>query len=252
MMIGVSTLAFYPQPIKEVLQSLEARNIEYCEIINEYPYDEIDDDVLESYKVKLTVHAPLSDINLASHNPSMRKSSIDEVKKSMDRAVKWNADLVVVHPGSMPVMGRRIAKKIFQYNLESLKELSSYAEDSGVLMCVENMPEIEGLLFQDLKELNSLVEDINAYITLDVGHAHNSGFSADDMFCYPRVKHMHLSDNDGSWDQHNALGSGSIDYHQFFKNLKDIKYDGVLMIEVKDATDVIRSLEFMEKMGPVN
>lgn len=248
MKIGVSTLALYPQPIEEVLHSLETQNIDYCEIINEYPYDEIDECVLESYQVNLTVHAPLSDLNLASHNQTIRKSSIAEVKKSMDRAVDWNAELIVVHPGSMPVMGRRIGKKIFQCNLESLSELSSYAEDCGIFMCVENMPVIDGLLFQDLKELNSLLNDINAYMTLDVGHAHNSGFSVDEMFLCPRIKHIHLSDNDGTWDQHNALGSGSINFDKFFRSLNDVKYDGVLVVEVKDATDVIKSLEFIEMM----
>ena len=248
MKIGVSTLALYPQPIKEVLDCLETRNIDFCEIINEYPYDEIDEDILESYTVKVTVHAPLSDINLASHNQSIRKSSITEVKKSMDRAVKWNAELVVVHPGSMPVMGRKIQKTIFQYNLESLSELSSYAKDCGVSMCVENMPVIDGLLFQDLRELNSLLVDINAHMTLDIGHAHNSGFSAEDMFLYPLIKHIHLSDNDGTWDQHNALGSGSIDFDLFFKSLYDVKYDGILMVEVKNTNDVIKSLEFLKTM----
>lgn len=111
MKIGVSTLAFYPQPLDEVLDFLDTWNIQYCEIINEYPYDELDEDILGSYQVHLTVHAPLSDINLASHNQAIRKSSVAEVKKSLDRAVKWNAELLVVHPGSMPVMGRKIAEK---------------------------------------------------------------------------------------------------------------------------------------------
>ncbi|MFU2191480.1 sugar phosphate isomerase/epimerase family protein [Methanobacterium sp. MZD130B] len=248
MKIGVSTLAFYPQPLDEVLDFLDTWNIQYCEIINEYPYDELDEDILGSYQVHLTVHAPLSDINLASHNQAIRKSSVAEVKKSLDRAVKWNAELLVVHPGSMPVMGRKIAEKIFQYNFESLKELSSYAQDCGVCMCVENMPKIDGLLFQDLEDLNLLLEEINAYMTLDVGHAHNSGFSASDMLCYPLIKHVHLSDNDGTWDQHNALGTGNIDFVELFKSLNDVKYDGVLVVEVKNTTDVVRSLKFSENM----
>ena len=37
MKIGVSTLAFYPQPLDEVLDFLDTWNIQYCEIINEYP-----------------------------------------------------------------------------------------------------------------------------------------------------------------------------------------------------------------------
>lgn len=246
MKIGVSNLAFYPETFKRILEYLEAQGVGFCEIINEYPYNEIDEDVLESYDVKLTVHAPLSDINLASHNQSIRTSSISEVKKSMDRAVKWDSELVVVHPGSMPVLGRKIEETIFQYNYESLQELANYADDCGIYMCVENMPVIESLLFHDLKELNSLLEDIGAYMTLDVGHAHNSGFSPQDMVQYPLIKHIHLSDNDGTWDHHNALGTGSIDFDSFFEALNDVNYDGVLVVEVKNPQDVVESLKYIK------
>jgi sugar phosphate isomerase/epimerase len=248
MKIGVSTLALYPQPIEKVFECLEARNIDFCEIINEYPYDEIEDDILESFQVKLTVHSPLSDINLASHNQSIRESSIMEVKKSMDRAVEWDAELVVVHPGSMPIMGRKIEEKIFQYNQESLTECALYANDCGIQMCVENMPVIESLLFQDLNELNSLLNEIDAYMTLDVGHANNSGFKAEDMVQFPLIKHVHLSDNDGTWDHHNALGTGIIDFETLFKGLKNVNYDGILVVEVKDPQDVVKSLEYIKKM----
>jgi sugar phosphate isomerase/epimerase len=248
MKIGVSTLALYPQPLPEVLQFLEEKNVDYCEIINEYPYHEIDDGLLDSYQVKLTVHSPLSDINLASHNQLIRNSSITAVKRSMDRAVEWNADLVVVHPGSMPIMGKKIVDSIFKYNLESLVECAEYAQDLGIYMCVENMPVIEGLLYQDLNELNSLLEEIEVYMTLDVGHAHNSGFSSSQMFDYPLIKHVHLSDNDGTFDQHNALGTGNIDFDSLFKNMAEAQYDGIVMVEVKDPQDVIQSLNFIEKM----
>lgn len=248
MKIGVSTLALYPQPLHEVLEFLEEKNVDYCEIINEYPYHKIDDGLLDSYQVKLTVHSPLSDINLASHNQLIRNSSITAVKRSMDRAVEWNADLVVVHPGSMPIMGKKIADSILKYNLESLVECADYAQDLGIYMCVENMPVIEGLLYQDLNELNSLLEEIEVYMTLDVGHAHNSGFSSSQMFDYPLIKHVHLSDNDGTFDQHNALGTGNIDFDSLFKNMAEAQYDGIVVVEVKDPRDVIQSLNFIEKM----
>jgi len=246
MKIGVSTLALYPQPLKKVLKCLEEKKVEYCEIINEFPYNQIDDGILESYNVKISVHAPLSDINLASHNQKIRRSSLEEVKKSMDLAVEWNAEVVVVHPGTMPIMGRKIKQKIHQYNFESLQACSSHAQDCGITMCVENMPDIEGLLYQDLHELDNLVREINAYMTLDVGHAHNKGFSAEEMLKYSRIKHVHLSDNDGSFDQHNALGDGNVNFQSLLKTLKRIKYHEVLMVEVKNLQDVLHSLDYLK------
>jgi sugar phosphate isomerase/epimerase len=246
MKIGVSTLAVYPQPLKKALECLEGEKVDYCEIINEFPYHQVDTGILESYNVKISVHAPISDINLASHNQNIRRSSLEEVKKSMDLAVEWNAEVVVVHPGSMPIMGRKIKQKILQFNFESLQTCSSHAQDCGIAMCVENMPDIDGLLYQDLHELDSLVRDVDAYMTLDVGHAHNNGFSAEEMLKYSRIKHLHLSDNDGSFDQHNALGDGNVNFQSLLKTLKRIKYDGVLVVEVKNLQDVLHSLDYLK------
>jgi sugar phosphate isomerase/epimerase len=246
MKIGVSTLALYSQPLKEVLECLEGRKVDYCEIINEFPYHQIDDGFLESYNIKLSVHAPLSDINLASHNQNIRRTSLEEVKRSMDLAVEWNAEVVVVHPGSMPIMGSKIKEKILDYNLTSLQACSIHAQDCGVTMCVENMPNIDGLLYQDLLKLDNLVKDIDAYMTLDVGHAHNNGFSAEEMLKYSRIKHVHFSDNDGTFDQHNALGKGNIDFESILKTLKKIKYHGILVVEVKNLQDVFHSLDYLK------
>jgi sugar phosphate isomerase/epimerase len=246
MKIGVSTLAVYPQPLNTVLEYLEGKKVDYCEIINEFPYHQVDDSILESYNIKISVHAPLSDINLASHNQNIRRSSLEEVKKSMDLAVEWNAEIVVVHPGSMPIMGRKIKQEILQFNFESLQTCASHAQDCGIAMCVENMPDIDGLLYQDLYDLDSLVRDIDAYMTLDVGHAHNNGFSTEEMLKYSRIKHLHLSDNDGSFDQHNALGDGNFNFQSLLKTLKRNKYDGVLVIEVKNLKEVLQSLNYLK------
>ncbi|HMK54885.1 MAG TPA: sugar phosphate isomerase/epimerase family protein [Methanobacteriaceae archaeon] len=246
MKIGVSTLAMYPAELKNILRHLEELGVEYCEIINEYPYHQVED--LDSYQVKTTVHAPLSDINLASHNRAIREASIREMKSSMDLAVKVDSPVVVVHPGQMPILRRDLEKKVLNYNLESLKDCASYAHDCGVTMCVENMPLIPGLLFQDLEELDELVKEIEAQITLDVGHAHNNQISIQDMLRSSHIKHVHLSDNDSSFDQHDALGSADIDFKSIINGLKKINYNGILVVEVKSAIDVEPSLSYLKDL----
>jgi sugar phosphate isomerase/epimerase len=247
MKIGVSTLAFYPQSLKIILECLGENRVDYCEIINEFPHHKLEEGILDSYNIKLSVHAPISDINLASHNHEIRKSSLKEVKKSINLAIEWNAEIVVVHPGTMPIMGNKIKDKILKFNFESLQECSNHAQDCGITMCVENMPNINGKLCQDLNKLDSLVRDIDAYMALDVGHAHNNGFSAEEMLKYSRIKHIHLSDNDGTFDQHNALGNGNINFKSLLKNLKRINYNELLVIEVEEPIEVFNSLDYLKK-----
>lgn len=251
MKISISTLPFYPQPLEDVLEYITELNQGYCEIINEYPHDNLDYDVLSSYDLKFSIHSPLSDMNVASHNERIRNSSIAEIKKSMDAATELGSEIVVVHPGHTPILGRKLTTKILQYNKMSLRECSLYAQDVGVFMCVENMPDIEGMLFTDLGELEELILDVDAYMTLDVGHAHNNSFSVDDMLKYSHIKHIHLSDNDGSYDSHHALGnkrdSNGLDFNSLLSRLKKIKYDGHLVVEVEETSAVKESIEYLKK-----
>lgn len=250
MEISISTLPYYPQTLEDILDHIIELEIGNCEIINEYPHKYFDFDIINSYDIKYSIHAPLSDINPASHNEAIRKSSIEEIKKSMDLASELDSDIVVVHPGYIPILGRKLKHKILEYNRNSLRECSIYAQEVGVLMCVENMPDIESLLYKNLDDLESLIIDLDAYITLDVGHAHNNSFTVDDILKKSRIKHIHLSDNDGSFDSHQALGkigSGKgFDFKSLFKGLKKISYDEILVIEVEEPSDVVRSLHFLE------
>jgi sugar phosphate isomerase/epimerase len=246
MKISVSTLALSPSPLEDILECLESRDVKYCEVINEYPYDSIKKDVVDSYDVKISVHSPLSDVNIASYNESMRKSSVTQIKNSIEVASDFEPCIVVVHPGHIPILGKKFENKILENSIKSLNECTEYAADRDVTLCVENMPDIEGLLCKDLNQLNEIVENLDAYITLDVGHAYNNNFQVSDMLKSPRIKHIHLSDNDGSFDNHNALGSASIDFESFFKELERINYDGILVVEVSDPPAVFESLDFLK------
>lgn len=250
MKISISTLPFYPQPIEDILDHIIELNMGYCEIINEYPHDSFDYNLLNTYDIEYTIHAPLSDINLASHNESIRKASISMIKNSMDIASKLGSEIVVVHPGQMPILGRKITHKVMEFNRKSLKECSIYSEEVGVKMCVENMPDIESLMFTNLDDLNELILDIDAYMTLDVGHAHNNNYTVEDMLKYSRIKHIHLSDNDGSYDSHQALGNGEgngIEFKTLFEGLKKINYDGFLVVEMEEPASVKESINFLNR-----
>lgn len=252
MKISISTLPFYPQPLEDILDHITELNMENCEIINEYPHHHVDQDMISAYDIKFSIHAPLSDVNLASHNERIRNSSILEVKKSMDLASQLGAQIVVVHPGHIPILGRKLNHKILEYNRDSLKECSTYAQEVGVFMCVENMPDIEGLLYKNLDDLESLIINIDAYLTLDVGHAHNNMFTVEEMLNNSRIKHVHLSDNDGSYDSHQALGKiknrKGINFKSLFNGLKKTKYDGMLVVEVEEPSAVTDSLHYLENI----
>lgn len=249
MKISVSTLGLYPAKMENILEFVTDNKLEYLEIITEYPYKHVTSDDVSSYDLGISVHAPMSDINISSHIDKIRQASIDEMISSFKKANELDAQRVTVHPGSIPVMALRFTDKILEYNMESLKYLQSQAEEYGVMMCVENMPLLERLLYTNIDALYEDVAcEIHSGITLDVGHGHNNGFEVDEMLRSDDIHHIHLSDNDGSYDMHDALGSHNIDFKHLFEVLEKKKYDDICVIEVYTPHQILKSIDYLKEL----
>ena len=77
MKISVSTLGLYPATMENILDFVTEQKLDYLEVIKEYPYDEVGADVFESYDLGLSIHAPMSDVNIASHVKKIRDISVE-------------------------------------------------------------------------------------------------------------------------------------------------------------------------------
>lgn len=247
MKIGVSTLAINNNELYENLKFLEELNIDYVEILQEYPNSNIDFDLLNSFNFHYTIHSPIIDLNIASLNKSIQMASINEIGKSIDLANSLDSDIIVVHPGSVPFLARDYVDKVLVKCRESLITCENYAKDLGVNIAVENMPNIDGFLYKDINELNKLLINLDIGMTLDVGHAGVNGFLENDMY-FDSIKHVHLSDNNHDNDMHYALGEGSIDFKTVIENFEKHNYDGIYVIEVNDKESVLKSLKYLEKL----
>ena len=57
---------------------------------------------------------------------------------------------------------------------------------------------------------------------------------------------MHLSDNDGSFDSHNPWEVQISILSLYLMELKNIDYNGILVVEVNDPQAVFESLDFLK------
>lgn len=249
MKISVSTLGLYPAKMENILEFVTGHNLDYLEIITEYPYKNVTCDKLSCYDLGISIHAPMSDINISSHIDKIRQASIEEMISSFKKANELDANRVTVHPGSIPVMALKFTDKILDYNMKSLKYLESQAEEYGVMMCVENMPLLERLLYTNIEALyDDVANEIHSGITLDVGHGHNNGFNVDEMLDSKNIHHIHLSDNDGSYDMHDALGTHNIDFKRLFELLEKRNYDDICVIEVYTMHQILKSIDYLKEI----
>ena len=76
MKIGASTLAGIETTLEETLEFIENLGIDYAELVHQFPSENIDADILESYNLKYSIHSPFMDVNIAALQDKSRLNSI--------------------------------------------------------------------------------------------------------------------------------------------------------------------------------
>jgi len=85
--------------------------------------------VLAKYDIVPLAHAPYQDINLISLNSKIRKTSIQEIKKTIEIAGKLGIKLLTIHMGCLYKLGRLIPQTIQELAINSLKEICPFAKN---------------------------------------------------------------------------------------------------------------------------
>ena len=245
MKIGASTLATFKNSLDDSLEFIESLGIKYVELLHQYPTEEFDLDILNSFNLDYTIHAPFMDVNIAALGSKSRANSIEQIKDSIDLANQIDAKVVVVHPGLIPFLAREMPEEVYKVSDNSIKEIGDYSQDSGVNTTIENMPAFETMIYQDMNRLNETLVEFDMGMTFDIGHAHHSGISPEGMY-FDSIKHIHTHDNMGDEDSHLALGEGNIQLKYIITTFKNKKYDGIYMIEVNNKDSIKKSLEFFK------
>ncbi len=117
----------------------------------------------------------------------------------------------------------------------ALAELLPDAERLGIRLCVENvlLPEETVYTADQLLEALDATGDLRTGALFDCGHAHRCGLDSADFVrrLGNRLAHVHVNDNDGSCDLHLQIGHGTIDFESMFAALRDIAFDGAVVVE---------------------
>lgn len=122
---------------------------------------------------------------------------------------------------------------VSEIGLNRIKKLLKECEKHDINLCIEN-------LYSD-KEIPYIFDNIkhkNLKICFDIGHKNCLTPNFDLMKDYGEfVTVLHLHDNDGKKDLHNIIGTGTIDWEYFAKQMTN-RDDLVLCSEVKQKDDI--------------
>jgi sugar phosphate isomerase/epimerase len=163
-----------------------------------------------------SIHAPFGpDVDISSFNDDIHEKGVASLIEAIELTQLLGARFTVVHAGNGAVTSDR--SKRLDRAAGVIRELAVIAEESDVILAVENLP--PGYLCNDAEELLKLVDATRSNVVgvcFDTGHANlSTDFREKAARLLPRTVTIHIHDNDGTADQHKFPGQGSVDWFSF-------------------------------------
>ncbi|WNZ30120.1 MAG: sugar phosphate isomerase/epimerase [Candidatus Bathyarchaeota archaeon] len=253
--IGLSMLYCLDKPFKYVLSSLPELNVKHVELTDEGFHALTKNrikklkEIAKTNNLDFVVHAPWANVNIATISPVLRRAVLKWLRQSLVLSGQLDCLLWLFHPGFKSGLDRFYPGKDWELNLDSVRSLLKVAQQEGVTIAIENIPEPFPALMKSVDDFHRFYQDLNDDIgmVLDVAHANLNNQINDFIQQFSKkIIHMHLSDNQGTSDQHLGIGYGTLDWQNFAKAVKKARYDKLLMIESTDHPQ--QSIQYLNKL----
>jgi sugar phosphate isomerase/epimerase len=173
--------------------------------------------------------------DVAAPDEDRRQQDIDRLAHHIEIASQLGVRHVVIHPGGPYVpMTRADRDRMLALNVTAFRRLGDLAGERGMRIGLENLTVRAVSAPYEVLDLVSAIDHPAIGITLDTSHANVMGLDIPTVIREfgPYLIATHISDNDGSGDQHLTPGNGSIDWPPVMHALRQVGYDGLFNLEI--------------------
>ena len=188
----------------------------------------------QSNGLECTVCAILpAEINPISADRLIRKKSIEHLKRCIEATAAMGAKLMggpLFAPiGYLPE--HRPTGEEWNWAVEAFRSLREDLESAAVTLSIEPVNRSETFFLRTTAEAARLceaIDDPRIGVTIDTFHANieEQDICAGIRLLGPALKHIHASENDRG-----PLGRGHVPFEEIIAALREINYQGYLMIE---------------------
>ena len=167
------------------------------------------------------------DLNLAAPDPDERALMVARCEEHLRLSGRLGVRNAVLHSGWLK-KGEPGPAEVIETAMEaSVAQLVPACAETGVRLAVENtMGPHFGTAIADLVRLADSADPRHIGICYDSSHGNASGFDAREAVteCGEHLFCLHLSDNDGSGDQHRLPYEGTVDWPGLVTGLPEVGY----------------------------
>ena len=171
--------------------------------------------------------------NPISPDAAIRQAGLDRLKSAVDMCTAANATHLCgpFHSALGEFSGAGPTEEEWNWGKETLAQAADYAQQAGVILTLEYLNRFECYFLncaEDCARFCREVDHPHLKMMYDTFHANieEKSISAAVNACADQMVHVHISENDRS-----TPGEGAVDWDTTFAALKEVGYDGWLMIE---------------------
>lgn len=257
----VESLEIHRDLMLEKQRDLELQDFTTADVLNGdwRPLVERANKLLAGHTGRVGIHGPFWGLAVDTMDPEIREIVIKRLLQGLDVCEALGGTHMVVHsPFSTWDHFNinnydRVREQKIELSHQTMNAAVKRAEDIGCELVIENIEDVDPAYRKDLVE--SFGSDA-VKISIDTGHAHyahgRTGAPPVDYFIKSAgnlLRHIHLQDADGYADRHWPLGDGNIQWASVFKALEKLDSGPRLIIELRNAAGLPRSIANMEALG---
>ncbi|MBU5441925.1 sugar phosphate isomerase/epimerase [Paenibacillus sp. MSJ-34] len=272
---SVSTYAMIEEPLEDAVHCLVNEGWKAIEIMGEGRHDELLEwpqerlrslqEIGKANGISWTIHTPITACNPAAVTLEEVAASMNIMLRTLRIADLLGCDFVVLHAGRLDDLGEDAAQPAGtiggEDELAAVERVAAFVRraleetaGSKVKIALENIPPYPRSLGADVEFLLRVLERVNsprAGIVFDAGHAHLVG----EGYCLealprvlPHAVALHLSDNRGEYDDHYAIGQGSVPIGPLTEMAVEYGYAGAWILEMHSVADADASARVLDRM----
>ena len=182
------------------------------------------------------LHAPYNELFPCAIDKKARALAAERYRQATDLATRYGSRKVIIHGGYNP----RIYFPVWYVKQSVLFWQDFLRGNPGVEIVLENVLEDDPRWLLDIV---AGVDDPRLRLCLDIGHvnAYSSVPLTDWLVLWaPYLSHLHIHNNDGSRDAHNALNEGTIPIKDLLLQAQHLCPDATYTLELmNDAPSVV-------------
>lgn len=171
--------------------------------------------------------------NPISPDAGIRRAGLERLQKAVDMCAAAGCTHLCgpIHSALGSFTGKGPTTDEWKWGQETLSQAADYAQKQNVMLVVEYLNRFECYFLTNATETARFCREINhPYLRMmyDTFHANieEKDLASAMRDSFDQVVHVHISENDRS-----TPGEGHIDWNTTFRLLKELRYNGWLMVE---------------------